>query len=417
MTLVKEITITKGKSMKTLIITFTIAMSFIMEATEARKRRGQVKYSCSYSSTSCTHNRCQLYNYHPVPIAPNDFFSPARGDITLTTIEYGIEDSFSENQCQCTNTFVCSPKPKKPERNDVILANSMNCDEVKVLEKGVLCALRPSVTDRRIDDGNGKAGFGHHVIGIPSSLNANTQVHVHFTGTYGKPYRPMSNEFASETFLKDGLSKGRLMIQLAYDNEESVNFVCNDYGRRIDNCAGKIRENKLKGTSPFKLSSTSRVDAVKFRLEALESYLKIKRVVPHQNSLDFSNLEVSGHSQGGGMALYIAYQNKVKRACLIAGGYDSPDRINLRGQHIADWMKGNRKTPSRLIHGIVHVKDPYFNGFRGAFDFLNLYKIGQGHNITNRRLTNSSGERITNYHGAPLGAVELSTLRKEACFK
>lgn len=128
-------------------------------------------------------------------------------------------------------------------------------------------------------------------------------------------------------------------------------------------------------------------------------------------------MSLSGHSQGAGMALFIGYQEKVQNICLVSGGYDRPDKIKLSNPQIADWIKDSKlKTNKRKIKALVHVKDPYYSSFKKVYDYLNLYKLGNVTEIKNRRLTDSEGKRISDYHGATMGAQELSDVRVRSCF-
>lgn len=296
------------------------------------------------------------------------------------------------------------------------LVDKLNCDQTKFTNEGILCALRPSTTDYRISDGLNKKGFGHHVIGIPLSLSKASRPHVHFTGAYGKPYVERQNEFGTELLLRDGMAKGRLMVQLAYDNEESVNEMCNKYGSKINNCAGKIRQNKLDGSQPFSLSDTASTDSILFRLSRAVGYLKNKGTLSKSHRFSLANYGMSGHSQGGGHALFISKKNTVKSVCLLAGGYDSPDQIALRGEKMADWIKLPGVTKTSKISAIVHKRDDSYRPFSELYKYFNLYQNGQAKDVTSTRLTNKDGERITNYHGSVIGARELSSLRKGVCF-
>lgn len=381
------------------------------------------KYSCQEDGAYCsmssgivtwTH-RCM----HKKTSSPVTFIAKDIGVRSTSRSYYGQHDGESGDSCQCTYNYRCKPNYLTGQREDVLMARRLKCADVKILDEGVLCALRPSETAYRISDGTSyEAGYGYHVIGIPRSININKlKTNLHLTGTYGKPYSSGDRIFSAETFLKEGLGNGFFMIQLAYDNRRSVNKICGEKGNYINDCAGKIRQNKLTGTKQFQLSDTKWQDGIKNRLYQLERYLKGKRVIKRSERLSFENMSLSGHSQGAGMALYIAYQSKVKNVCLISGGYDRPDKIRLTNPQLADWIKNSKVKVTRLkIRALVHVKDPYYASFKKVFDYLNLYRVNNVTEIKKKRLTDSAGQRISNFHGATMGARELAEERVKSCF-
>jgi hypothetical protein len=301
----------------------------------------------------------------------------------------------------------------------------LNCDKVKKVKEGILCILKPSRTDINIDDSatsgrfiRKRLGFGHHIIGFPTNYSKTSPFHIHFGGSYGKPYIPVKDQIRSLPFLREGMKKGRLMIQLAYDNQYSVNLdQCSQEGKTIDNCAGLIRERKQTGKPLTNLTNTDRDNSINNRLHKLFKLLKKKKVISPTKDLSWNKLEVSGHSQGGGQSLFIAKRYGVKRACLIAGGYDLPDLVNPSSFSLADWIiDNNSKTPLKNITALVHTDDKYYDKFSYVYKYLGLYSLGNVYETSRTDLTNQKGDTISNMHGGIMSARELSKLRAQACF-
>ncbi len=297
--------------------------------------------------------------------------------------------------------------------------NRTHCSLKKSVNSGVLCAVKPSITDPRISDNDPNRsglGFGLHAIGLPDSGAAMPEVHIHFTGSFGKPVQ--NKEFASEQFLTEAMEAGKLVIQLAYDNASSVNLnTCNGAGAYVDNCAGDAREEKLTGKDTSPLIKTRYFDGIDFRINKLVSYLKKTRVIPYSYDFSWDKVSLSGHSQGGGMVHYIAKRRTVQRGCMIAGGYDLADKVGFSRYDMADWItKRGMATPKRKLTSVLHTADKFYDKFVMVNDYLGLYLLDNVYTSSRRWMTNIKGERITDGHGAAIGAVQLKDLRMEACF-
>lgn len=297
-------------------------------------------------------------------------------------------------------------------------AGQLDCQEKRAVPGGYLCAIKPSLTHPSIADnsfeGSGTHrifGFGYHVVGVPNSVNHKSPVYVHFGGSFGKPYMPFMGRFASERVLSEGMQNGYLMIQLAYDNKYSVNHdQCRSH-LDLDDCAGNIRLEKQTGQDVSPLANTNVSNSINFRFEKMMDYLKGKGLVGNTQASGWNEVSVSGHSQGGGQALFIAMNYGVKRACLYAGGYDLGDSVgNNDGIPMADWIKRPSKTPMERIRAIVHTAEQSYRAFHGAFKYLGLYQLGNVFEVSHQ------GENFSNPHGAVISAPELVSIRKEACF-
>lgn len=300
--------------------------------------------------------------------------------------------------------------------------DNVDCIKTEALDNGVLCALMPSKTDSRINDSapsGGSDGFGYHVIGLPDNYGKNPDLHIHFTGSYGQAFNTARNKFTDKQFLSEALEAGKVVIQLAYDNEFAVNLdLCNGDGAYDDNCAGDVRLEKLTGVDRTSLIKTSFFDSIDFRLRKLISYLKEKRVLPYTFKHEWSNTSVSGHSQGGGVVLHIAKLRKIKRGCMISGGYDLPDNIGNNTSELADWIISPIPFATSLdfISAVVHTSDEYYSELSIVYDFLNLKSRGNLYETSKLILRDIDGNLQFNGHVAAIRAVELKDIRMDACF-
>lgn len=294
----------------------------------------------------------------------------------------------------------------------------LGCEEVIDVKNGFLCVIKPSLTDETISDtsftGDGKhkfLGFGYHVIGVPNSLNHKSPIHVHFGGSYGRPYLPVMGRIPSKRLLSEGVESGRLIIQLAYDNKYSVNLDRCQQEKSLDNCAGQVRLEKQTGQDVSGLATTSKSNSIDFRFQKLIEYLKTKGIIEKARKVTWNDVDVSGHSQGGGQALFIAMNYGVKRACLYAGGYDIGDTVNNADNiPMADWIKMKSKTPMERITAIVHTAEKHYHVFSAAFKHLGLYELNNVFEVSHE------GENFSNPHGAVVSAPELTAIRKQACY-
>lgn len=320
--------------------------------------------------------------------------------------------------------------------------------------KGTLCAIKPSVTAKKgeaiKDKGATQLGFGYHVIGVPDNLNSNTPVWIHFTGTSGRPFSQSARknlngdkklgEFGTSVFLGEIVKKGFLVLQLAYSNDKSVNQeICKPDAKNktTDWCSARAREEILLGYNAHDAINVTKADSFINRFERLVQFLKSKNFplprsirpenMDYKNWTMFKDYMVSGHSQGGGHAFYIAKYVETKGACALAGGFDRYDQQNPINS-FSDWMNDPYKmrTPSRDMGAFVVKGDDSYDSFvKGYEEIFGLSKgvdyftAGQKDyhdDFGNSIVDPKTGEK-EHSHGAVLKAVELQGKRSQACFK
>lgn len=69
-------------------------------------------------------------------------------------------------------------------------------------------------------------------------------------------------------------------------------------------------------------------------------------------------ITVSGQSQGGGMAAFIAQRKLVNRIITFSGGWDFSERHKSKKNKIAKWYSHKSITPPERWFGTYHVEEP-----------------------------------------------------------
>jgi hypothetical protein len=217
---------------------------------------------------------------------------------------------------------------------------------------GVAVAHTVTVTDT---DAAMDTSFGAHLAYVNPSVSAKGKLFLFFPATASIPSRYTLIETAAADL-------GFHSLGLAYVNGPSpVETLC---GASADpDCAGEIREEQFSGTDSSTLVSVSAADSVQNRV--LKALIYLQNTYPTEgwgqylngsSSVRWDLVRVSGLSQGGGMAGYIAKQKQsVDRACFFSSPADWDDTSNQP----ATWvMSGTHLTAASRIYGFNNLKDP-----------------------------------------------------------
>ncbi|MCA9490937.1 MAG: hypothetical protein KC621_13505 [Myxococcales bacterium] len=304
------------------------------------------------------------------------------------------------------------------------------CVTTVELDTGTLCVLRPSTLEPgALDEADTGSvvdrllGFGDHVVGVPHTPDPAKGLWVHFGGTYGRPHDPHDSDIAASMWIGELMGQGYTVLQPAYDNVRSVNDDCQaPPGVDRDDCAGEIREEVLTGVDVSPYRSTAVVDAVEHRVLVLLAHLAehAPSVLPpglDTMQADWPSMSVSGHSQGGNLAYYVARFRGVRFGCLLASPYDLPDNVNSRPPPIADWFK--RGTPLTLpedLGQLITTEDPSANGFRQGGSYIGLRAGIEAFEVSAPPYHNEEGVEVDG-HAAPLADPALAPYRAQACFR
>ncbi len=83
---------------------------------------------------------------------------------------------------------------------------------------------------------------------------------------------------------------------------------------------------------------------------------------------DWSRIAVAGHSQGGGMAAFLAKRTKVARVILFSG----PADFVLPGRQPAPWLAAPSATPGERWYGLYHREERLASLLQQAYGVLGL---------------------------------------------
>ncbi|MFP4148553.1 MAG: BPSS1187 family protein [Nitriliruptoraceae bacterium] len=196
-------------------------------------------------------------------------------------------------------------------------------------------------TDPELTDLNGE-----HVVVTPGEPQ--DRLVVFFPGTGGQPEQ-------YTTFLTTAGELGLHAIGLGYDNLESINFqVCPGEGMGSE-CHERARREILYGEeSGWSPPDVTPADSALTRLRRLLEHLD--DVHPDEgwgtyldpaapDGIAWDHVTVSGHSQGGGHAAYVASQVVVDRVVLFSA------------TEPAAWTGDDPATPPRSWWGLLHVEE------------------------------------------------------------
>jgi len=298
------------------------------------------------------------------------------------------------------------------------------CLHTKQIATGTLCVITPSKTDAKIQDTDpSNKGFGDHVVGIPTNLTKGLWVHM--PGTGGKPYLPNPDRYLDEVWISEIMKQGYFVLDIGYSNTDAINDTCStDAGKATNNCAGAARLEVLTGIDASTNREVNVANSVRHRVAALLDYLHDNGFTLPNGSYPFKEwapISVSGHSQGGGHAYYLAKYSGVKFACFLGSPYDVADNVPTprpARESIADWYLDTSKneTPVNKMGAFVTTADNAYNSFVKTYELIGLEKGVEWFEADKRRYTDETG-KVVNGHAASVQDPSLASLRAKACFR
>lgn len=173
---------------------------------------------------------------------------------------------------------------------------------------------------------------------------------VHLVGTYGNP---------SSSLIFPGLAanNGFHVVSLKYNNDTSAQAVC---GNSTDvNCHYNFRKEIIEGIDYSPDVAVDSVNSIYNRLIRLLQYMDTN--YPGQgwgsfysgNTINWSNILLSGHSQGGGHIAVISIDNSVERVLMFA----SPNDYSHAYSQLPDWTSLPSATPYSAYYSFNNIND------------------------------------------------------------
>ena len=211
-----------------------------------------------------------------------------------------------------------------------------------------------------------------HRITFNPDCNSNEKLLLHLVGSFDDP--------ASTTFFPAlAANNGYKCINLKYNNLRAAFSTCKDSPDRF--CYGRFREEIIFGEDRSEEVSVDSSESIFNRFEKLLIYLHDNypdegwgEFLSITNGIDWSNIVLSGHSQGGGHAAFIAKLFEVDRVLMFA----SPNDYSLSFEEPAPWTNFSSNTPDSNYY-------VFGNLFDRSSDFSNQFEIWEEMSLLNNQ--------------------------------
>ncbi|GAB4453550.1 MAG: hypothetical protein Fur0028_09030 [Bacteroidales bacterium] len=244
-------------------------------------------------------------------------------------------------------------------------------------------------------------------VAINTSVTPINKLLFYIGGTNSSPKR-------TTLFLKLAANLGYHVISVTYPNSTSIQTAC---GSSSDvNCYTNFRQEACYGTPVSSAISIDTLNSLNTRAVKLLQYLNTTYPTHNWgqyiagNSLDWSKIATSGHSQGAGHALYFASLNNVERCIMFSGANDFSNFYNAP----PNWISGTFATSKNKIFSFLHLQDdgvPYSSQIQvtqslglwtGGDDSTLVDNLSTPYNNSHLLYTNETPQSmlITPYHNS-----------------
>jgi hypothetical protein len=205
--------------------------------------------------------------------------------------------------------------------------------------------VKPSQTDNAYP-----ASSDSNYVAINTSVTPLNKLLFYIGGTNSSPKR-------TTLFLKLAADLGYNAISVTYPNSTAIQTAC---GASSDvNCYTNFRQEVCYGTPLSSGISIDTLNSLNTRAIKLLQYLDA--TYPSQNwgqfiinnTIDWSKVVTSGHSQGAGNALYFASLNSIDRCIMFSGANDFSNFYSAPPH----WISGSFATPKNKIFSFLHLQD------------------------------------------------------------
>ncbi|MEZ4361828.1 MAG: hypothetical protein R3B48_16685 [Kofleriaceae bacterium] len=238
------------------------------------------------------------------------------------------------------------------------------------VERGAECALvgarlvcaevyEPTELDAEVDPVRTSWDTsGLHYACYPAEVaDWNGQLLVHFVGTRDDPAR-------THGFAEAACALGFAAVAPMYHNELGTRARCGSDSACYERVRREILYGQPAGAAPLRInaqnSALHRLDSLLRKLAVTEPRFPPWATLRDRiTARDFSEVTLSGHSQGSGHALMLSRDHEAARVVLLAG---PPDRLGSGQQRhaavawIAEWA-ARSKTPAERLWSYLHQDD------------------------------------------------------------
>ncbi|MFZ7088687.1 BPSS1187 family protein [Curtobacterium sp. RRHDQ10] len=173
-----------------------------------------------------------------------------------------------------------------------------------------------------------------------------------------------------QLFLSTATAAGYHVLGLDYWNlGTTLSGTCETDPR----CYTQVQRNRFDGSDPSRFSAVEPAGSITSRFRDAITHLTAadpaggwSRFVKGDGDIDWSDIVVAGHSQGGGEAAYIAHIRPVLGALMFSSPVESD------GTFHAAWMDHPGVTPVSRMYSIDDVRDVFGPRIRGSWKVLGL---------------------------------------------
>ncbi len=256
----------------------------------------------------------------------------------------------------------------------------------------MLRSIKAFDTDNNIDDESQE----HQVFINPDCIQNNKLV-LHLIGSFDDPVN-------TSFFPTLAANNGFKVIVLKYPNNIAAASACADSNNPF--CFQNFREEIVYGTNSSNAVNVDESNSILNRFEKLLSYLDNSFpteswgdfLTPSEN-INWSNILISGHSQGGGHAAFIAKQFDVNRALMFAAPNDFSDFFGTP----ANWVSAPGTTPDSNYYA-------FGNFFDNAVDFEKQFAVWNDMNLLSLADSTNVDQTTCNYNNSRILYTKFSSL-------
>jgi len=248
-------------------------------------------------------------------------------------------------------------------------AISQSCNEDSIVIK----SIRASDTDPNIT----WEAKQHIVLHNPTCNSKNTLV-INLIGTDPFGTMPLTNFL---TFPSVAANNGFHVISIKYKNNDSEAIKCANSGD-IE-CYENYHIENLYGQDSLSSINIDTSECILNRIEKLLQYLSSNYPSESWNqflsgdNVNWSEVIVAGHSQGGSHAAFIAHEFTIKRALLFA----SPFEYNNNFLSTAPWVSTFSQTPDSNLYAFSNLYDEVSQFQRQYLAWSSLGIINHGDTV------------------------------------
>jgi hypothetical protein len=204
-----------------------------------------------------------------------------------------------------------------------------------------------------------------HYVMFGRGVRADAPLFLFLPGTGGHPG-------SDQRLLATAAVAGYRAVALMYDDMPADGDVC--YKQPDPSCSASFRERRIFGDGNAPGVTDSPAETIEHRLTALLSYLAAYHpgegwnVYLRGGTPVWERIVVSGHSQGAGMAAFIAKRHTVARVALFSSPWD----FVMKRQYLAPWVSEPSATPVDRWYGMYHARERDAETLARAFAALGI---------------------------------------------